>query len=185
MRMRSLCTVVVVLCALSRVGAAEEDSLRETRRRALTDLRGVFVKTAVWSDATRGWNLDLQDLLHTDIELRLRKAEVPVFTSLRDVALSPGNPTLWARVRTWPAVGDCPVQARLELELEEEVLLTHESPVVAWATIWTAEDHLYGKSQLNDLRTYMADLVDQFINDYLAMNPKEQIETDLGTSEQN
>ena len=61
----------------------------------------------------------------------------------------------------------------LQVALKQDVTLTRDSDLKGSATTW--ETHTLGTvgaNNLQDTRRVLGDLLDRFINDYLAENPK-------------
>jgi hypothetical protein len=73
-------------------------------------------------------------------------------------------------------IKDSPVAGgSITVELHENVLLLREPKrVCLGATTWSKSGQMVvGEGRIKDLRGYVKDFVNEFINDYLAANPKD------------
>ena len=143
-------------------------------RRTLAGLNGVYVYVAVEhidsSVASTGFTkLDVQ----TDVEVRLREAGIPVL-NLTQLKAQPGTPALYVDVLLFTRDVDPDFYAfSVTVQLFQAVRLTRNSTEVEAAT-WTATPYLgtVGRERLRDVRNDVLDAINQFVNDYLAVNPK-------------
>src|SRR5207247_11290528 len=115
--------------------------------------------------------------LRTDVELKLRQAGIRVLTK-EEVSRIPGLPVLYVNVRTLqlqaPSLSGLCAFA-VNVEIVQTICLGRSPSVLAVGRTWNAtgafgtvgEDNL-GEHVRKDLR----DVTDQFINAYLAANPK-------------
>lgn len=139
----------------------------EASRRSLRGLNGieVFVGTLPSEVEQNGLT---KSAIQTDVELKLRQAGIPVLdpkvgSPWLDVnvnVLSDSNSAIW----TWT----------IRVELHQDAILTRDSSIFAKdAVTWgLGMFGQIGKQNLRSLRDNIKDKVDQFINAYLAVNPK-------------
>ena len=114
--------------------------------------------------------------IQMDVELKLRLAGIKVLTeeeSLND----PSHVYLYVNVlvkvdKTPPVSGL--VAYNISCELKQYVSLVRDPSVVRTATTWdTGGLGLIGKDKLRNIRNYVKDQVDHFLNAYLSVNPKQ------------
>jgi hypothetical protein len=111
--------------------------------------------------------------LQTRVELKLRQAGIRVFT--RDERLkAPGYPYLYLVITSVHDPSSPAYAAYMSLQLTELVKLTHDrSMPFASATIWQqGRVALVGTKRLRMIYETVDDLMDVFVNDCLAANPK-------------
>jgi len=143
----------------------------ELERRMLAGLAGVYVlvgdmKPDAEKDGLAG------STLQTDVELKLRQAGIRVLTSGEWLA-APGNPSLYLFVGT--VKNETGLYAYyINLELHQEVRLTRNPAITSLATTWHAPGFvgIVLDRNLSKVRDGVRDVVDQFLNAYLAANPK-------------
>jgi hypothetical protein len=141
------------------------------QRRTLVGLKGVHVLVeAINPDAEKD-GLS-RTLLQTDIELKLRRAGVPVFTEEETFGV-PGSPVLDLDVGLLKNPSGV-YAFGVDLALIQEVNLTRAPRVEIGAATWRATSTIgiVGTAKLSSVRETVKDKVDQFINAYLAANPK-------------
>lgn len=106
--------------------------------------------------------------IKTDVELRLRKAGVRVF-SREETFKTPGSPVLYVQVYT--KVGQNLVTCSSHVTLKETVTLARGGET--YGAIWETDSQgTVGQNNIRQIREVVGDLADKFINDYLAANPK-------------
>ncbi len=147
----------------------------ESERATLRGLEGVDVVVEdIRNDAERDGLT--KDAVQTDVELRLRQAGIRVLT--REERLNtPGQPWLYVKVFTVTRSGGLCAYNSIDVEFWQSVRLDRDSSLFwgadqkKWSTpriVGTAEG-----GNLRDVRETLRDKVDQFINAYLSVNPKE------------
>lgn len=138
---------------------------------ALVGLKGVQVKVQKISPDAERMGLT-EDQIKTDVELRLRKAGVRVLTE-KEVDETPGQPALYVREDTI-VMQDFPIIVNsISVELEEWVTLPRGSQPYVIIIIWsTSQTTPMGAGKIQQIRGQVGWLVDRFIHDYLAANPK-------------
>jgi hypothetical protein len=138
------------------------------QQKALVGLKGVYV--LVESPKPEAQRLGLtKGQIKTDIELRLRKAGIRMLTE-KEWLGSPDNPHLSVTVNVITMGGS--YSFMVQLYLSEAVTLARGNSVMG--VIWQTYRIGIGNEQNTATKTreQVGDMVDQFINDYLAANPK-------------
>jgi hypothetical protein len=136
---------------------------------ALVGLKGVYVSIEKMAPQAESLGLT-QDQIKTDVELRLRKAGVLVLT-IEETGMVPGYPTFYVNIGTTIAQNRSFVPYSVILKLIERVTLARGFK--AFGAIWdTGRVGAIDLSHITQIRGSVDDLVDIFINDYLAANPK-------------
>jgi hypothetical protein len=106
--------------------------------------------------------------LQTDVELRLRKAGIRVFTR-------PGSPFLSVHVLTRKLTPLEVYAYSIDIEFHQLIYLVRDPHVINVAPTWSVKSGIgtVGATVLRQLRERVADHVDEFINAYLAVNPEQ------------
>lgn len=131
----------------------------------LEGLQGVPVIVYPFAPEVEKYGLSTQQL-HTDVELRLRQNGIKV------LSLTPEHTHLYlqitAKIRT-----DTPVVAyTILLDLMEVVFLERDITKRCWAQVWSTRGvGSVGIGKIESIREKVKDCVDEFSNDYLAVNP--------------
>lgn len=135
----------------------------------LRGLKGIHVKIEKLRDDAKKAGLT-QSILKTDVELKLRKAGIRVLTK-DEIYLTPGVPHLYVNVRAIKPKTIRGFVYSARVEFAQRVILPRNRSIETEALTWT--DSFIGITpDLRDVREVVGDLVDQFMNDYLAVNPK-------------
>jgi hypothetical protein len=115
------------------------------------------------------------DQLRQDVELRLRKAGIRVLSEA-EFKEKPQTPLLCVRAdfRKGKEVLQGAYVEHVSLQLKEFVRLLRDPAIIALATTWESgsSTSAVGKEKLRQCRDVVADLTDEFSNDFLAANPK-------------
>jgi hypothetical protein len=164
-------TLLVLISLSISVSAAAQGS---RRKQTLQGLHGLRVVVETLNPELERDGLATSQI-QLDIELRLRKAGITVF-SQGEANRSDGPAVLHVMVDA--VKGDDFLQnlyaVHTSVELWQVVYLhrLEKSPAFAAAT-WTIRGTaLVGKEKLDDVRSYLAGQVNEFINDYLTANSK-------------
>jgi hypothetical protein len=177
---RVVITTMVLLAAGLGIRAAVPQSeetgkeqLERMNRPIFAGLTGVGVLVEDVNSKAKEDGLD-KTTLQTDVELRLREAGVPVL--LKSEALKrPGCPILYLSVIVLERESGGYAYSA-DVELTEQVTLVRKPAVIAiGATTWHARSivGVVGASELAEtVRGTVRDQVAQFVNVYLAANPK-------------
>ncbi len=142
----------------------------ENTRATLAGLTGVEVLVeGMGTDAEKDGLA--KSTLQTDVELKLRQAGICVLGENERFAV-PGSPLLYLRVST--LLGEGLYVFDIILELNQMVRLVRNPSITLLTRTWAATGKfgLVGKNKLSTKREDVRDQVDQFINAYLAANPK-------------
>jgi hypothetical protein len=111
-----------------------------------------------------------KEAIQTDTELRLRQYGIKVLSPEES-----GGSWLYINVNTVVQEGIPIAAIAVQVEFRQDVLLFRDLKTRVMATTWDKGVVIVGgASKLKDVRESVKDLVDAFINDYLAVNPKEQ-----------
>ena len=108
---------------------------------------------------------DLKNRIQTQIELRLRRAGIPVSAA--------GTPFLSIAV----IVLDSDTFV-VEADLREAVMLSRDSTIVCFATTWCADTYLgiRPRSEVGEtIRKVVDRKIEKFLNDYYHANPKQPV----------
>jgi hypothetical protein len=163
-----LLTAVVALVAAILLLPGVSYALTDEQK-VLVGLKGVFVEGGI--DNPKGSGLT-KDQIKTDVELQLRKAGIKVLTN-EERLTTPGQPYLSVLVsiieissRGYP-IG---YAYTITVQLYEAVTIVRGFEAVG--SIWSAGWMGYFGKPDRHIRNNISDMVDKFINDYLAANPK-------------
>jgi hypothetical protein len=145
----------------------------EEQRESLRGLPGVHVLVEKLDADVEGDGLT-KDQIQTDVELRLRQSRITVLT--REVALrTPGSPALLVNVSTFKD-REYPMYAyTISVGLLQEVLLVRKragQPITAETWRTAGSIGRVGAAKVREVRKRVLDQVDEFINAYLAVNPR-------------
>ncbi len=163
---------VLALVMMAPVSLILADS--ELERATLVGLKGVeVVVEEVDPEAERDGLV--KSTLQTEVELKLRQAGILVL-SRTQAGSTPGNPWLYLRVSAVKGSGTLQrlYVFSVSLELNQIVRLDRNPSVITFARTWSARGFIgtVGAANLSSVRESVRDRVDEFINAYLAANPK-------------
>lgn len=153
------------------VASAEAQSVLE--RASLAGLAGVFLRVGPTDPDAEREGLT-QSGLHKAVELRLRQAGIRVMTA-GEWLEAPGGPHLDLHVTTQPTRRGDLYAYSIDLMLRQEATLVRNPAIVATSTTWFrgAVGTVGPASRLATwLHRRVREKVDEFINDYLTVNPK-------------
>jgi hypothetical protein len=114
-----------------------------------------------------------ESLLQTRVELKLRMASIKVFTE--EEATQSNAPYLYVQVLTMKH-SERPIYAfAIDVELKQGVLLSENPQCATVAPTWEAAGRVgtVGERNVRTICENVEELVDEFINAYLAVNPKQ------------
>ena len=156
--------LVMALLLLPGVSHALKDE-----QEALIGLNGVYVLIEHLNSQAESLGLTT-DQIKTDVELRLRKAGIRVLTKEESLA-TPGSPYLYVYVGTYIKEKNPIIAFSNSVELKESVTLANGFKTTG--SIWSAASiGLFTKENIKQIRGSVGERVDEFINDFLAANPK-------------
>ena len=142
------------------------------QREVLAGLQGVMVVAGELTGADE-YGLTKQ-VVRNDVESRLRRHGVKVLSE-EEWGRTPGMPWLYVDVILSIDEGGGPATVSVKVELYERTLLMRNTEMVANAATWRKwRGGFLGLNDLSDVRKSVTDLADEFINDYLAANPRKQ-----------
>jgi len=144
-------------------------------------LRGLGGASVIVEDMSEDAERDglTRDVIQTDVELRLRKSGIPVLRG-EEAEKMPNWPSLHVNVFTLKNEKLGFYAYHLSAQLREWVFLARgRGPGenrVNRATTWYAQAFIgtVAATDLRGIRENIADMVDNFINAYLAANPKKE-----------
>lgn len=171
-------TVTLSFCFwLALIFSASAQTFLDGQRESLRGLKGVELVMEVINPEAERKGLT-RSQLQTDVELRLRKAGIKVLTR-QERLKTPGYPFLYVNVSTVKTpetlgglLGGL-YGYSISVELREKVILARNRSIETYAATWSkGVVGTVGADKLRSVREGVGDLVDEFINDYLAMNPR-------------
>jgi len=147
-------------------------TLISSERETLRGLKGFYV--LIIDD------IGLESILKTAVELKFRKAGIRVLT-IDELAFMPGEPYLWIIVRAIntiklksPQISFSGFFYSVTVEFKQDVTLSRNHFIKTSGVTWT--DSILGTTPetnaWRNIREAVSFLVDEFMNDYLAVNPK-------------
>ena len=143
----------------------------EETRRTLAGLKGMSVVVTVPAEAQRDGADSIQ--VRTDVELRLRQAGIAVHDEQPPVSKPAENASLFVNVLAFKHSTGI-YAFYLTVELRQDVMLIRNPPVPlnppTWSTGYLGVSGSDAFARL--VRDRLRDLTDQFLNAYLAANPK-------------
>jgi hypothetical protein len=172
MKIKKICIAVVALAVcISVLWATNKYDPRD----ALKGLQGVRVLVEKLTPEVEKYGLTSQQL-QTDVELRLRQNGIRVLSEGQEQFSAPGMPYLYVNVSIMMRK-DIPLAVFVILvELKQNVFLARDTTKLCIASTWDSKS-MVGSVGLDKIETTIRkdvkDNVDEFINDYLAVNPKE------------
>ena len=174
----TICCVTVFVC----VGNAnsEKQKIRKysttvsKKRDSLVGLEDIKVLVELLNPAAKKYGLTRQ-ALQTDTELQLRQNGIGVLSLFED-SPRPGNARLYVNICIAISKEMGVAAVNISVELHQTVLLKRD-PTKAFHGVTTWEEGSVVLPTLNNLKNIRGDVkdhVEEFINDYLAANPKER-----------
>jgi hypothetical protein len=142
----------------------------ENQRRSLVGLREVAVVVEALQDESVRDGLSTQDI-RTYVELRLRQSGISIPT----VPTGIGGAWLYINVNVQKRTDIALYAVNVHVSLNQDVILLRDpmTTVFGIPTWWREGVFTTGSSLLREgTRRSVRDLVDEFLNDYLAANPK-------------
>ncbi len=142
-------------------------TLLSSERETLRGLKGFYVLIEELDDIKQA---GLTKSIKTDVELKFRKAGIRVLTR-DEVFLTPGTPRLYVNVTSIKLKSARAFIFSVRVAFEQEVILSRNRSIMTTGITW-GQSYLQISPDLQDVREVVSDLVDEFMNDYLAVNPK-------------
>src|SRR5438128_6602975 len=147
---------------------------QDQERISLSKLPGFYVEIVIQggdSDSLRAGVTEEQ--VRTDTELKLRRAGIRVLTE-KEMTASPANPILIVYVQLHrPTEQALAGMYAFSLSVGVSQYVQLQSSLSVLAKTWSKDSlGITGKNKIRKLRKFTEDLIDQFVNDFLAANPK-------------
>ena len=159
--------ILALLASLVSPGLAIDE---QNARRALSGLRGIYVLVEKIEPFAERMGLT-KSTLQADVEAKLRQAGVRILTKDEWVA-ELGKPVLSLHVNAIPQSLGLYVFS-IQLRLNQGVRLTRDPSIESMATTWSVVMvGTIGADQLVQVRDSVRGRVDEFIQAYLAVNPR-------------
>jgi hypothetical protein len=163
---RRLATMCLMATGLIGVNSAYVQAQDFATRRAT--LKGIDAVSVIVEDLSDGAKLIglTRETIQTDVELKLRLAGMRVTTQEESYTL-PGMPSLYIRV----TLTDHAEAASIEGQLWQNVKLDRNGQSAFGATTWSTilvTTHPHAQT----IRENVKDVVDEFLNAWLSVNPK-------------
>jgi len=168
--MRRSILIVLAILLLASFAAAQRS---EGEKNSLRGLSGIFVLVETVTEDARRQGLD-NNLLQTDVELRLRKASIHI-ASQTELIQSDKIGVLYINVGTTQLKDGLFVVCE-NIDLRQSVRLARDNSIrLETATTYRINETFgtFPPSRLRDgVRSLINDKVDAFISDYLAVNQR-------------
>jgi hypothetical protein len=161
--------VLVIFAFLVMYPAWAEDPVAEyeaIKRSSLKGFESVEV-IVLAAEADSGCRQASDEQIQTEVEARLRRAGIQI---------GPGAASyLFVRVASVEALKELLCGFAVSVELQQVVLLARDMRIITFGVTWQQSGlGVAATSRIPEyLRRMLADIVDNFINDYLEQNPKQ------------
>ena len=157
----------ILLINSSVVVLAQTDN--ESSRATLRGIKSIYVNVSTIEDKKLIENGITSQQIITDIELKLRMAGINVVETLNEQT-NDGEPNLHLEIIILEQ-NDYIFVYSLSLEFRQLVTPVRKGKIIAMGTTWKNDLVGYiGVQNSSKIRDYVKDLVDSFINSYLAVN---------------
>ena len=154
----------------------------EESRSTLKGLKGVYVLVQFFQEKNNNLNeIGLsEDVIRTDVELKLRMAGVNVVSKDEALQKLPVIPQLVIEIMGLTTAGagekgPKQITSTVSIMLIQPTSLVRDPGISALAVTWLRGGYVYGlanKRIAANIRNIVKDCVDVFINAYLSVNPK-------------
>jgi hypothetical protein len=175
--MRPSCTAIftILLGVLTVAPARAEDEpdMAQMNRDKLRGIKEFAVFVIPQSPSTDTINLDATGL-QTAAEATLRKARLPLVATkeLPNTPTAPSKPILDIEITSLAVPNTGLVAVLIEYRMTEIVVPFRQPVTKIVGSTWRFQAAAtVGAKNVNDVRKFMVDQLDTFINDYLAANP--------------
>ena len=172
MRVLSKKLMIVLLFIMVFVTDVNAQELSEGVQ-SLKGIKGVFVIIEKLTPDIEKDGLT-KNQIQTDVELKLRLAGIKVLTE-EESFKEPGSPLLYITVNALKIEALSAYSFSIGVSLKQDVNLTRNSEIKNYhVATWGIEivGFTAKNSVVNDIRDYVKNLEDMFLNDYLTANPK-------------
>jgi Putative peptidoglycan binding domain len=160
--------VIGVIIGLSAISSGADDT--EGQNATLRGLEGVHVIVGDLTPEVERAGLTRRQL-QTDVELRLRKAGIPLLTSA-ERAKVPGKPFLAIDLYVVPRPDTMLAAYSLRVKVLQVASLETDAFTTTVSTWGVGETGSIDSARLTTLRDNVRDHIDQFINAYLSVRPQ-------------
>ncbi|HPS55579.1 MAG TPA: hypothetical protein PLP05_08275 [Sedimentisphaerales bacterium] len=109
--------------------------------------------------------------IRSDVELRLRQNGIKVLSE-EELLAAPGNPQLYVNVNILAPKDFAVVAYSIVIRVDQAVFLARDTTKKYCATTWNRGSTGIVNRNLSTIRDDVKNKVDEFISDYLAVNPK-------------
>jgi len=176
---RRILVAGLTLCLLGMVGtpgvisAEGTEWIKTLQREPLRGLTGVNVLVEAIESEMVKYGVPSREMVQTKVELRLRSAGIQVLTEDESIK-SLGSPYLYINLNPMKLPADKGATYNIDINLKENVRLVRNPSMSCFAATWHVSC-LGGASSSQitaGIQQSLDDLIDEFINDYLAVNPK-------------
>ncbi len=158
-RLAAICVLVAFTLGVASRSISAQD------RRNLKGINSVFVVVETLPNGARKLGLS-EGIVQTDVEQKLRLAGLRVVTDQEGENL-PGSPYLFVRL----IATDPPEAAAVEIGLNQNVTLERNGDFAPEVATWE-KIHVIANPSGQAVRDKIKDLADEFLNDWLDVNPK-------------
>jgi hypothetical protein len=161
-RLATMCLAMMLLVGISSPAARAQTKYEND---TLKGINALFVIVENLSSGATELGLT-KEVLQTDVELKLRLAGISVVTQEAGVKL-PGTPYLWVQV----TVTEGAHAANIAVAVRQDVRLERNDGLAFGASTWDV-NLTVASPTAQGIRDYNKDIVDQFLNAWLSVNPK-------------
>jgi len=163
--------VFVTVLALLLVVLVKSSVSASGDKNTLKGLKGVNVLIEDMTNDAIKAGLTVKQI-QTDVEVKLRIAGIRVLTKEESIKTL-GRPYLYVNLNIRKTSNTSLYHANLEIQLIQNVLLERDQSMSCSAATWSISGVASGgKDKIQTVRDFIKDNMDEFINDYLAVNPK-------------
>lgn len=157
----------ISLLAAFTLGAASRSipAISNRQQASLTGINSIFVLVERLPNGAKKLALS-EEIIQTDVELKLRLAGLRVVTMAESVNL-PGSPYLYVNLNVTSGAE----AASIDISLHQDATLQRNGQRAGGVGTWTNE-MLIANPSVQGIRNSVKDVTDKFLNDWLAANPK-------------
>lgn len=158
-----LCFMAMLLIGADSASVQAQD--RNPFTLTLTGISAVFVVIEQLPDSAKAIGLT-KEMIQTDVELKLRLAGMDVKTPEEGKKLL-GRPFVFVAI----SMTDYAKAASVTVELDQDTVLSRNGAYAPSAQTWTT-GFVIANPDAQTVRSTTKDLIDQFLNAWLSVNPK-------------
>jgi len=153
------------------------EQVTKTEKETLEGLKGVCVVVENVNEEARKYGLTVE-ILQKDVELYLSQNGIPVLSKeeVLNSETHPASPILYVNVTLLMDPNILFVAGDVSVTLSQRAILVGPPSYRLYCscTTWSKNNvFLFGLLRFGEIRETVKELVDQFCNDYLAVNPKD------------